>query len=87
MAVATLLGRGDSPQAKGRVERAFGTLQDRLVKVLRLARISSIEAASAWLPDFLASHNARFGREPADAQDLHRTLTAATIWPGARDGP
>ena len=50
----------NSPQAKGRVERAFGTLQDRLVKELRLAGISSIEAANAWLPDFLASHNARF---------------------------
>jgi hypothetical protein len=59
------------------VERAFGTLQDRLVKELRLAGISSIEAANAWLPDFLASHNARFGREPPNAKDLHRKLTAA----------
>ena len=67
----------NSPQAKGRVERAFGTLQDRLVKELRLAGISSIEAANAWLPDFIASHNARFGREPANAKDLHRKLTAA----------
>src|ERR1700693_3590705 len=66
----------NSPQAKGRVERAFGTLQDRLVKELRLAGISSIEAANAWLPDFLTSHNARFGREPANAKDLHRKLTA-----------
>ena len=66
----------NSPQAKGRVERAFGTLQDRLVKELRLAGISSIEAANAWLPDFIASHNARFGREPANAKDLHRKLTA-----------
>ena len=67
----------NSPQAKGRVERAFGTLQDRLVKELRLAGISSIEAANAWLPGFIASHNARFGREPANAKDLHRKLTAA----------
>jgi Winged helix-turn helix len=67
----------NSPQAKGRVERAFGTLQDRLVKELRLAGISSIEAANAWLPDFLASHNARFGREPANAKDLHRKLAVA----------
>ena len=65
----------NSPQAKGRVERAFGTLQDRLVKDLRLAGISSIEAANAWLPGFVASHNARFGREPANAKDLHRKLT------------
>jgi hypothetical protein len=67
----------NSPQAKGRVERAFGTLQDRLVKELRLAGISSIEAANAWLPGFIAAHNARFGREPANAKDLHRPLTAA----------
>ena len=59
------------------MERAFGTLQDRLVKDLRLAGISSIEAANAWLPGFVASHNARFGREPANAKDLHRKLTAA----------
>jgi len=67
----------NSPQAKGRVERAFGTLQDRLVKELRLDGISSIDAANAWLPGFIASHNARFGREPANAKDLHRKLTAA----------
>jgi hypothetical protein len=48
-----------------------------LVKDLRLAGISSIEAANAWLPGFIASHNARFGREPANAKDLHRKLTAA----------
>lgn len=67
----------NSPQAKGRVERAFGTLQDRLVKELRLAGISSIEAANGWLPGFIAAHNARFGREPANTKDLHRELTAA----------
>ena len=61
-----------SPQAKGRVERAFQTLQDRLVKALRLARISTIEAANAWLPQYLAQHNARFKRVPADAIDAHR---------------
>jgi hypothetical protein len=36
---------------------------------------NAIEAANAWLPDFIASHNARFGREPANAKDLHRKLT------------
>ncbi len=55
-----------SPQAKGRVERVFQTLQDRLVKALRLARISTIEAANAWLPGYLAKHNARFVRLAAD---------------------
>jgi hypothetical protein len=67
----------NSPQAKGRVERAFGTLQDRLVKELRLAGISSIDTANAWLLGFVATHNARFGREPANAKDLHRKLIAA----------
>jgi hypothetical protein len=67
----------NSPQAKGRVERAFGTLQDRLVKELRLAAISTIAAANAWLPGFMATHNDRFGRAPASAKDLHRKLTPA----------
>lgn len=61
-----------SPQAKGRVERAFQTLQDRLVKALRLARISTIDAANAWLPRYLAQHNARFRRVPADSANAHR---------------
>jgi winged helix-turn helix protein len=66
----------NSPQAKGRVERAFGTLQDRLVKELRLAGISTIAEANAWLPGFMADYNRRFGRAPANAKDLHRKLTA-----------
>ena len=67
----------NSPQAKGRVERAFGTLQDRLVKELRLAGISTIEAANAWVPAFMADYNARFGHDPENAKDLHRKLTEA----------
>ena len=67
----------NSPQAKGRVERAFATLQDRLVKELRLAGISTVVAANAWLPDFITGYNARFGRQPVNAKDLHRPLTAA----------
>src|SRR4249920_1876871 len=67
----------NSPQAKGRIERAFGTLQDRLVKELRLAGISTVTAANAWLPGFMATHNDRFGRAPASAKDLHRKLTPA----------
>ena len=59
----------NSPQAKGRVERAFGTLQDRLVKELRLAGISTIAAANAWLAGFIITHNGRFGRVPANAKD------------------
>jgi hypothetical protein len=67
----------NSPQAKGRIERAFGTLQDRMVKELRLAGISSIAAANAWVPGFVAAHNARFVYEPSNAKDLHRPLSAA----------
>jgi hypothetical protein len=67
----------NSPQAKGRIERAFGTLQDRLVKELRLAEISTVAAANAWLPGFIAGHNARFAKSPRNAKDLHRPLTEA----------
>src|SRR3984957_18070815 len=67
----------NSPQAKGRVGGAFGTLQDRLVKELRLAGISTIEAANAWVPAFMVDYNTRFGRDPENAKDLHRKLTAA----------
>ena len=67
----------NSPQAKGRVERAFGTLQDRLVKELRLAGISTVEAANTWLPGFIEDYNKRFGRAPANAKDLHRPLSEA----------
>jgi hypothetical protein len=65
----------NSPQAKGRIERAFGTLQDRMVKELRLARVSSIAAANAWLPGFITAYNTRFGRDPANA--LHRPVAQA----------
>lgn len=60
-----------TPQAKGRVERLFQTLQDRLVKALRLAGISDITAANAFLGDYLARHNARFAVTPADDTDAH----------------
>ncbi len=64
----------NSPAAKGRVERANSTLQDRMVKELRLAGISDMEAANAWLPGFIADHNRRFARTPADPNDSHRPL-------------
>jgi transposase len=64
----------NSSQAKGRVERAHKTLQDRLVKELRLAGVSDIDAANAFLPAFMAQHNARFAREPSNDKDLHRPL-------------
>jgi transposase len=65
-----------SPQAKGRVERANGTLQDRLVKEMRLAGISSIEQANAWLEQsrFFQKLSEQFGVQPVDASDAHRPV-------------
>jgi len=54
-----------SPQAKGRVERLFGTLQDRLVKALRRANVSTLVEANQFLKTFLPAFNARFGQPPA----------------------
>ena len=66
----------NSSQAKGRVERANKTLQDRLVKELRLQGIGTIAAGNKMLPSFLADYNARFGKEPRNSKDLHRPLLA-----------
>jgi hypothetical protein len=62
-----------SPQAKGRVERINGVLQDRLVKTLRLRRINTIEAANAMLGEFAAELNRRFARAPLNPADAHRS--------------
>ena len=61
-------------QAKGRVERANQTLQDRLVKELRLLGISSMEAGNAYVPEFMADFNRRFAVVPQNPQDAHRPL-------------
>lgn len=61
-----------SPQAKGRVERLFQTLQDRLVKAMRLAGICTIEQANAFLAQYLKTHNARFAVQAASSEDAHR---------------
>jgi transposase len=64
-----------SPQAKGRVERVNGTLQDRLVKALRVEGISTIEEANEFLRrKFLPKHNRKFGQATPGAADVHRTL-------------
>jgi hypothetical protein len=55
-----------SPQAKGRIERLWGTFQDRLTKELRLGDIRTVEAANAFLSDFLPRYNARFAHPAAD---------------------
>src|SRR5439155_8879977 len=54
-----------SPQAKGRIERLWGTLQDRLVSELRLRALHTLEQANAFLPEFLPAFIRRFGRAPA----------------------
>jgi transposase len=61
-----------SPQAKGRIERLWQTLQDRLVSELRLRGVASLEAANAFLPPFLADYNRRFARPPARPQPAWR---------------
>lgn len=63
-----------SPQAKGRIERAFATLQDRLVKEMRLASISTLEDANRFLEEYLPGFNAQFEHEPRQPEDLHRPL-------------
>jgi transposase len=64
-----------SPQAKGRIERCFGTLQDRLVKALRRAGAASLEEANRFLDEvYLPEWNGRFRHEPASPADAHRSL-------------
>lgn len=66
----------NSPQAKGRIERLFGTLQDRLVKELRLAGIHDREAANIFLKEtYLPDHNKRFTVTPRSEGDAHRPVT------------
>jgi hypothetical protein len=66
----------NSSPAKGRVERANKTLQDRLVKELRLAGAATLAEGNALLPVFIADYNARFAKPPANNKDLHRPLRA-----------
>ena len=65
-----------SPQARGRIERLWGTLQDRLVAELRLAGIATPAAATAFLPAFTAQFNARFARPAATTTPAWRPLPA-----------
>lgn len=65
----------NSPQAKGRVEKANQTLQDRLVKELRLHGINSMEEGNQFLPEFMESFNRRFAVTPKSPVNLHRPLT------------
>ncbi len=63
-----------SPQAKGRVERTNGVLQDRLIKEMRIRGINTIEAANQFLPLFIEEYNEKFGKEPRNTEDAHRPL-------------
>jgi hypothetical protein len=65
----------NTPRAEGRVERANRTLQDRLVKELRLRGICTMEEANGYVVDFIEDFNSRFGRAPLNDKDLHRPLT------------
>jgi transposase len=70
----------NSPQAKGRVERANGTLQDRLVKALRVAGISTIQEANEFLQrQFLPEHNRHFMRDAAHPVDMHRKVPSELV--------
>ena len=64
----------NTPQAKGRIERANQTLQDRLVKELRLRGISDMEAGNTYLPEFREDFNRRFAVAPRSSHDAHRPL-------------
>ena len=64
----------NSPQAKGRVERANRTLQDRLIKEFRLRGIRSIEEANNFVPEFLESYNEKFSKKPMSDVNAHRSL-------------
>ena len=73
LAVGLILA--NSPQAKGRVERMNGVLQDRLVKEMRLAGINDLESANRFLAEtFLAGFNRKFNVEAASSADVHRAL-------------
>lgn len=64
----------NTPQAKGRVEKANQTLQDRLVKEMRLRGISTMADGNVYLPEFRADFNRRFAVVPRSAEDAHRPL-------------
>lgn len=69
----------NSPQAKGRVERLFKTLQDRLVKELRLAGVKSLPEANLFLGSFLRAYNQRFTRPARQAGNLHRAVSSRLL--------
>lgn len=69
----------NSPQAKGRIERLFKTLQDRLVKEMRLSHIKTLEEANRFLKGFLARYNRRFSKAPRQPGNLHRPAPVGQV--------
>ena len=63
-----------SPQAKGRVERLFGTFQDRVVKEMRLAGVTNIEEGNTFLEGYLPEYNRKYAKEAAQKADFHRPV-------------
>lgn len=69
----------NSPQAKGRIERLFGTLQDRLVKEMRLKKIDDIEGGNKYLEEYIEEHNGLFSVEANGREDMHRPVREETL--------
>ena len=63
-----------TPQAKGRVERANQTLQDRLVKEMRLRKINTLDEGNAFVPEYMEMHNERFAVRPRSDENAHRKI-------------
>ena len=64
-----------SPQAKGRIERAFGTLQERLVWEMRINDVCTIEEANSFLPKFFEEYNNKYAKEPSSPFDAYVSAT------------
>ncbi len=73
----------NTPQAKGRVEKANQTLQDRLVKEMRLRGLATMAEGNAYLPEFREDYNRRFAVSPRSAENAHRPCCPKTIWRGS----
>jgi transposase len=64
----------NTPQAKGRVERVNRTLQDRLIKEMRLKNISNIKQGNEFLPQFITAFNDKFSKKPVNSKNMHRDI-------------
>lgn len=74
----------NSPQAKGRIERLFLTLQDRLVKELTLKNISTIKEGNAYLATYIEKHNRKFAIAPKEKENMHRKISNEEIYQAMR---